>query len=702
MRSLKTLIVLSVIGTGVTTVPVQLISIREFLSQFQGNEITISLVLSCWLLLTGLGSLLAKFLKRPGPGFYGVLCVILGVWPLLQLLVIRYGREFFFIHGSAPGFYGILWYILATTAPYCLMAGFILPCALEVLRRQGEAFSAGGLYITDSIGDIIGGSLFGFVLVYWLKPFPSLVLTSSLVLLTGVVILVACKRPYLAGFAILLIVPFVLMGVNKGFEINSLEGQYGSIVRYLESPYGRVMVTEKGGAHTFWESGAPLQAGENTAVMEEKVHYPLSQRKNAGNVLLVSGGIGGTLEEVLKHRPASIDYVELDPYLTQAAVELGLLDPYGRVSVINMDGRRYINTTEKVYDAIILDLPDPDTFQMNRFFTAEFFSIALKRLTPNGVLCLGLDYYPNYISDVMGDKLSSIYNTLKMFFSSALVIPGEKAYFLCSNGPLTLLIPQRLEEKHISTNFISAYFRGNVTQDRLDMIREILDPKTPINTDFQPKIMSLVFHEWFLKHGSSPRPFFLALGAITLVYLLLIRKEEYVLFTTGFATMGAEMLVVFAFQVLYGYVYLKIGAIVTAFLAGLLPGAAVGKFLGRHRIGKFLMADILLVLGLVGFYAWLRLHGQAANQIWFLAYGFLFSFLCGFQFPAATEIIGEDKGPAAGCLAADMMGAAIGTLVVGTVLIPLLGLQAATIALILIKVSSNFAILFSGSAGAET
>jgi spermidine synthase len=382
-------------------------------------------------------------------------------------------------------------------------------------------------------------------------------------------------------------------------------------------------------------------------------------------------------------------------------MELGLLEKYRAVNVINLDGRRYINTTDKIYDAIILDLPDPDTFQMNRFFTAEFFSTVHKRLTGKGIFCIGMVYYPNYLSEVMRKKLSSIYNTARLLFKNIKVIPGEKAYFICSDGTLTMDIPELLEEKLVSTSYISGYFRGNVTEDRIEMIYEALDPDEPVNTDFQPKVMSLVFQEWFLKHGTSPKPFLIGLGILTILYLLLMRKEEYVLFTTGFAIMGAEMLVVFAFQVLYGYVYLKIGAIVTAFLAGLLPGAAAGKLWGRQKLRKLLVADVLLVAGLMGFYAWLRFHGAPIHSVWFLVYGFVISFFCGFQFPAATEIIGEDKSPAAGCLAADMTGAAIGTLVIGAILIPLMGLRAATIALILIKVSSNVVALFTGSEGGD-
>ena len=56
-------------------------------------------------------------------------------------------------------------------------------------------------------------------------------------------------------------------------------------------------------------------------------------------------------------------------------------------------------------------------------------------------------------------------------------------------------------------------------------------------------------------------------------------------------------------------------------------------------------------------------------------------------------MIGEERSPAAGYLAADLAGAAVGTLVTGARLIPLWGMKAAIIFLILIKISSNIIIL---------
>ena len=256
--NLRRLIIWSIIGTGVSSITVQLLTIREFLSQFRGNEITISLVLFCWLFLTGVGSLLARLSKRPTPTAYALLNVFIATWPLLQILVIRAFRDRIFVHGTAPDFYAIFFYIMSTTAPYCILVGFVLPCALQVLRVRGSKFTAGDLYINDSIGDIAGGILFSFVLVYWVKPFMAIGLTSGLLIITSFLLLATTRKvlPLLPAMSAAII--FYVFALDGGFEVSSLSGQYGEIRRYLESPYGRVVITMEGPQRTFWESGVPL------------------------------------------------------------------------------------------------------------------------------------------------------------------------------------------------------------------------------------------------------------------------------------------------------------------------------------------------------------------------------------------------------------------------------------------------------------
>lgn len=685
----KRLIILSIVGTGITSVTTQLITIREFLTQFHGNEITISLLLFCWLILTGMGSFAAKGIKRTSLRCYSLLLLVVAVWPLLQLIAIRELRETFFTHGVSPGFYSIFFYILFTIMPYCLLTGFILPFAQKVLHALNYDYKSGDLYLTDSIGDIAGGALFSFVLVYWLKPFPTIAITSSLLILTAFFLLFKIRGyiSLLTAFAVTTL--FYCYATSSHFERLTLAGQYGNIVQYLESPYGRIVITGEETQYTFWESGSPLYSGSNIITSEEKVHYALAQLDRVENVLLVSGGLGLTIMEVNKHDPSHIDYVELDPVLTEAALSLGVLHKEPSLEIMNTDGRSYIKNAKRVYDAIIIDLPDPDTFQINRFFTSEFFSLIKKTLKKEGVLSVSIAYSPNYISDIHQEKFSTIYNTVRLHFRNVLLLPGEEAYFICRDGKLWADIPARLKQKSIRTSFIEGFFYGNVTEERINELNQSLSRDAPVNRDFNPSLINIVFRQWFTKHGTSPDYFLFSLLGLTVIYLIFIRKEEFVLFSTGLAAMGVEMLLIFAFQVAYGYIYLKIGAIVTAFLMGLLPGALLGNIRKHWGAFSLIVSEAALLLLLTLFYLWTVWSGMELHPIYYMIYCFLFSFVCGFQFPVVARIIGEKQSPAAGCLAADLAGASLGALITGTVFIPLWGMQAAVVCLIFVKISSS-------------
>jgi len=415
---------------------------------------------------------------------------------------------------------------------------------------------------------------------------------------------------------------FCLFSLNSHFEKLTLSPQYGEILRYVESPYGRIVISKEGPQHTFWESGTPFYSDADIVNSEEKIHYALSQLEEVRSVLLVSGGLGETLLEVSKYAPASVDYVELDPNLTRVAQELGLIAQSPSLSIIHDDGRHYIKTCSKKYDAIVVDLPEPDTFQLNRFFTSEFFSLVKKALQKDGILSFSVDYSPNYLSEIQRSKLSVLYNTAKQHFRNVLILPGEKAYFLCRDGELWTDVPARLALKSVMTSYLEGFYHGNVTQERIEGLQKKLDPKAPANTDFEPRIMSALFQEWFTKHGSSPKVFALVTLGLTILYLIFLRREEYVLFTTGLANMGVEMLIIFTFQVMYGCIYLKLGAIVTAFLMGLLPGAMFGNLFKGRGLIPFIVSEIILFSLLVVFYVWISFSEGDISQYYFLGYGF--------------------------------------------------------------------------------
>jgi len=692
--NLTNLIILSVIATGISSISVQLITVREFLSQFRGNEITISLVLFCWLMVSGLGSLASKSLNRKSITLYSILALITAIFPLIQITAIRLFRDTIFIHGESPGFYPIFFFILTLSAPYAFLIGLILPYSLAIIKADREKFTAGKLYITDSIGDITGGVLFSFILVYLFSPFKVIAITSFLLILISLSLIIYLKRYLLFLVGFLSVIVFFAFAFEKRFELSTLSKQYGlNIVSYKESPYGRIVLTKEKGEYTFWESGIPISSTFNITSAEEKVHYPLCQLDKIEDVLLVSGGMGETFNEILKYSPHRIDYVEADPALIKVASRSRLLSPNEPINIIPTDGRRYIAESNKRYSAIILDLSEPDTFQINRFYTKEFFDKAKRILKKDGVLSFSLIANPDYLSEVRVKRLSSIFNTLKLYFNNVLLIPGEEIYFLASDGKLTTDIPLRLKKKSIATSYIDGFYYGNVTKERIKSINESVNPDEFINTDFQPRVINIMFKEWFKKYGTSPNWFIAILLGLLILYLFLIKREEYVLFFTGFAAMGVEMLIIFSFQVIYGYIYLKVGAVITFFLLGLLPGAVLGNRWKKAGKEMLINAEVGMIILLMIYLIWATFYQSMIPEFVFLLYSFTFSLLCGVQFPVAAEIIGEENSPAAGLFAADLVGAGAGTLAIGTLLIPLLGIQAAIIALILIKTASTIVIL---------
>ena len=186
--------------------------------------------------------------------------------------------------------------------------------------------------------------------------------------------------------------------------------------------------------------------------------------------------------------------------------------------------------------------------------------------------------------------------------------------------------------------------------------------------------MSLLIAQWFAKFKSSPLIFFLVWAILTAIYLLKISREEYVLFSTGCMTMGSEILVFFAFQIYFGYIYLQIGMIITVILAGLLPGARLGNKLQRRGQQILVLSDGLLIALLASFILAVDGFGDRLPVSFYLIFGFVVSLVCGFQFPVAQYLKGSDNSAATRSFSADLMGAACGTLLTSVVLVPYIGI----------------------------
>ncbi len=686
-----------VIATGISSVVAQLLIIREFLAQFQGNEFVIALILFNWLILGGIGTILSHRITRnlwaATATRLGWLSLLLAGLPGVLILAVRYFRDVFFVHGSSVGFYSILIYSFLATAPYCLIIGFVLPYSLFVIRTSNPGYPGARIYITDNLGDVSGGALFSFVLVLWVSPMTAVFLANLPLLVSVILLFHHFSRQRLSvylGAAVTLAV----LGAGMFLEPLSLFPFEGKPVYYSESRYGRIQVLKDKEQYTLFLGGVPLFSSQNLNMAEETIHYPLSQVDTVRDVLLISAQ-GGMMAELEKYRPASVDYVELDPKVADVEFRFGLIKKIPGLRVIHQDGRAYLEKSKKIYDAIIMNLSEPDTFQINRFYTDRFFALARRHLDPNGVLSFAMEGFENYLAEPQRQKISSLYNTVSDYFSHVLLLPGERIFFLCGSRAINIDIPKLLDQKGIPTRYIRGYYYGNVTPERIERLNSLIDPKTPKNIDDVPQLMHIMFLQWFAKFSTSPTGFIVVLLLFCAVYLFRIHLEEFVLFSTGFMVMGSEILVIFAFQIFFGYIYFQIGLIVTVFLAGLLPGAWFGDRFRKRSKQTLMLTDGLLMVLMGLLIAAVKLAGHQLPVVAYLIFGFSVSLICGFQFPVALYLRGGDAPAVTQTFSADLIGAAFGTLIANVVLIPYFGIiwtAAGLIALKFLSLTATFLI----------
>ena len=147
-----------------------------------------------------------------------------------------------------------------------------------------------------------------------------------------------------------------------------------------------------------------------STVDEVMYHEPLvlpvmSLSRNPKNVLVLGGGDGCAIREILKYENVEeITLVDLDPMMTDlarthpvlSALNKGALD-HEKVQVINQDAFKFLEESDRYFDVIIIDLPDPKTIELSRLYSFEFYKMCYRQLRPNGLIITqsGSPYYAN-------------------------------------------------------------------------------------------------------------------------------------------------------------------------------------------------------------------------------------------------------------------------------------------------------------------
>jgi len=738
MERMKKRIITALIIMGVTSIIAQTTLLRELLVVFSGNELCIGAILGIWLIWeaagAGLASRLLNRIKNETVLFVFIQLLISIILPS-EVLAVKLIKNFLHVgQGETMGFVPVLGVSFVMLFPLCVLFGiqFTAACKLSGIKAPAAAKSASSVindvYTWEAIGWVTGGVLFTYCLGYLFNSFQIALLVTCLNVLTVFLLTARKKRILLSSINLILLVPaflllFTALG-NKTYRY-FLEKQWSDEYKLVESRdsiYGNITVRERLGQFSFYENGVLTSTSDDVQSNEETVHFAMLQHPWSESILLIGGGISGALGEILKYPYVkTLYYAELDPMVVKLGkkyIPLPLFsDP--RVKIVNTDGRLFIKTRGQSMplDCIIISLPDPSTAQLNRFYTLEFFKEVRRVLRKTGVFSISLSSSPDYISEELEEFNGSVYRALKIVFPNILIIPGPHTFFICSQERFLTktvgLLSSNLTWLKNRTKYISEeYLRYRLDRERMKYFNDRLGAgggiERGINSDFKPvsyyhnialwvssfNIGAKNISNWLLRKVNGINVFIITLLLILSLWLSGKNRAKRACFvpviTTGFVGISIQIIIIFLFQVFYGYVYLKIGMITAAYMVGLFIGSKVmnvkefpdaPKWLGRMQFSMSIYALILPAI----FTALSRMNTDVTifviSQVLFPLLTMLAGFFTGsvFSLSNMTYISKDKKVPelmeAGTIYALDLIGASAGAFVSGVFFIPLLGIN---------------------------
>jgi len=685
---------------GACALIAQLIILQELLIVFAGYELFLGFSLASWMGWVGAGSWLAS--RRSHTNLQRLLVWIIPLL-LVNVVVIRLSKLLFGF-GMLVGLWPMLLLTIVLLAPVGLMAGacFTWGCAWAAERH---GLPIGAAYCWETFGAVMGGLAFTAIITGRFS-------TDAIILLLSLpVAAILCfliPRRLLteasAAITVLLAVGWTVSPMPRLTRAAQWRGYHFQAERV--SRYGHLVLAQTGSLTNFFEDGLLAAHFPDPPAYEELAHWPMLAHPKPEQILVIGGGAAGTLTELLKHPVRHIEYVELDPTvleLLEPALSpddrASLHDP--RVTIIHQDGRRWLERSDRAYDVILLQLPEPRNAQINRLYTLEAFQAASRHLRPGGLVAFSIPSAENYLSPETAYFNACLYRTLKAAFSHVELVAGDPLLLMGSHAPISLALPDllsRYADRRLATReVVPSYMPFKLDSARRAALLATLDATRaiPLNRDFFPVCYAYVWRVWLAKFV-SPLYF---LGSLIVLALfawglslawtrraaLAQRPHMLALFCLGAAGLVDETILVLAFQAVNGYVYWQLGALFAAFMLGLAIGSALSvRVQSRLSSPSRALRALLLIVGLqniaaVGFLPALRQFCVGTPPLLLFGAVLLFAALwIGLAFPLAARLDpSESVACKAGSLyAADLWGAALGATVTSVLCVPLLGLTA--------------------------
>ena len=356
-----------------------------------------STVIGVYLSALGLGSYLSRFVQR------GLARRFVEIELAVALVGGFSAPLLFFAFSQLPQFFRPALYGLVMLIG--TLVGLEIPLVMRILREAVDFKELVARVLTfDYIGALVASLLFPIFLV----PELGLVRTSLLfgIANAGVGLWSTWIFEPLLGYAndlrIKAVVALVILTVGFGYG-NRLtdfaeEELYADEIVYAKSTrYQRIVITRSRKSFQLFLNGSlQFSSTDEYRYHEALVHPALALRPQARRALVLGGGDGLAVRELLKHPGLrEVVLVDLDPEVTRLARENPLLQELNegslsspRVKVVNDDALIWLSKGRDLFDVAFVDFPDPHNYSLGKLYTRHFYRLLKSRLGPEGVIAV--------------------------------------------------------------------------------------------------------------------------------------------------------------------------------------------------------------------------------------------------------------------------------------------------------------------------
>jgi len=283
-----------------------------------------------------------------------------------------------------------------------VLVGLELPLLMRILKDNLDFKELVSRVLAfDYIGALVASLLFPIFLV----PKLGLVRTSlvfgvlnACVGLWGTWLLRPLIKNSVTGLRVraVIVIALLVAGIIKADALTTLaeDGLFADDVVYARTTtYQRIVITRgRAGFQLFLNGNLQFSSTDEYRYHEALVHPAMMLANGTPRrVLVLGGGDGLALREILKYPSIeSITLVDLDPDMTNLSRRfppLAELNKHsfddGRVHVINEDAMIWLEKQTALFDAAIVDFPDPNSFALGKLYTTRFYRLLKERLQPN-------------------------------------------------------------------------------------------------------------------------------------------------------------------------------------------------------------------------------------------------------------------------------------------------------------------------------